>query len=450
MDDQAAEALPLLPASGGSGREGEGEGDDFGSHSEDLDYEKVPMIRLRIIYLMSCFAFSIYSPFFVLYMKNDIGLSAGQVGLVAALQIVGGYAVAPLISLLVDQFRIHKQVWITSMLLCTVPVELTPILCKSFRAAIVLSLCIACLNAPISSLMDSSTLCFLGPKSHEYGKIRFFGAVGWGLGSLVAGSLVQVFGYQAAFHLFGFCMVLVSSIALSMDFTVIHEGGEDNVEDSSLSFFQSITLLIPSWSYVFFLCVSVVSGFGATSLQSLLLMFLSDLGASDFLEGLTLSVATLSELPIFWASGAIIKKYGASSLLCASMIAFTARAVLVSFLDNPWMVLPLQLLHGFTFAGAWTAGVALAKENSPVGLETSGQSIFSFAYYGIGGLLGSVVGGQLYDLLGPREMYRIKGLVFAVTVLLYLLTLVDYSRLRRGSRRKDKESAPRNSAYHRI
>ena len=54
-------------------------------------------------------------------------------------------------------------------------------------------------------------------------------------------------------------------------------------------------------------------------------MFLSDLGAPDILEGLTLSVATLSEMPIFYASGAIIKRYGASSLLFASMVAFTIR-----------------------------------------------------------------------------------------------------------------------------
>merc|ERR1711924_31580 len=152
-------------------------------------------------------------------------------------------------------------------------------------------------------------------------------------------------------------------------------------------------------------------------------------GAPDILEGLMLSVATVSELPVFFYSGSVIKKYGAASLLCASMAAFTVRAILVSFLRNPWVFLPLQLLHGFTFAGCWTAGVALAKENSPPGLETSGQSIFTMAYNGVGGLAGSIVGGQLYDVVGPRHMYRIKGLVFAVTLLLYLLTLADWSRL---------------------
>ena len=423
------------------------EGKYMEDDEEEYYAEDIPIIRLRMIYFLVCFAFSIYSPFFVLYMKNEIGLSAGQVGMVAALQIVGGYIVGPGMSLAVDKYRIHKVVWITSMLLCIIPVELIT-LAKSFGSAVGIALAIAALNAPISSLLDSSTLCFLGPRSHEYGKIRMFGAVGWGLGSLVAGSIVQELGTQYAFHLFGLCMVMVAVIVVTLDFTVMHEEVEDIMEDS-VSFFNSVVLLIPSWSYAFFLFVAVVAGFGATSLQSLLLMFLSDLGAPDFLEGLTLSVATISELPIFWMSGSIIKRYGASSLLCASMVAFTVRSTLVSFLKNPWMVLPLQLLHGFTFAGAWTAGVALAKENSPVGLETSGQSIFSLAYNGIGGLSGSIIGGQLYDLVGPRRMYQIKGLLFAITVCLYLLTLADWRSTFRKLRRY-RDEAPHASQYHSI
>ncbi len=90
-----------------------------------------------------------------------------------------------------------------------------------------------------------------------------------------------------------------------------------------------------------------------------------------------------------------------------------------------------QLLHGFTFAGCWTAGVALAKANSPAGLETSGQAIFSLAYNGVGGLAGSIVGGQLFDVVGPRQMYRIKAIAFAATLVLYLLTLANWSWLRR-------------------
>ncbi len=127
----------------------------------------------------------------------------------------------------------------------------------------------------------------------------------------------------------------------------------------------------------------------------------------------------------------------------------TSIFVAVAFSFSPFC----QLLHGFTFAGAWTAGVALAKENSPVGLETSGQAIFSLAYNGVGGLAGSIVGGQLYDILGPRQMYRIKAAVFAATLFLYLLTLANWSWLSRWlccNKRGDRAPPTSAGGYHRI
>ena len=50
------------------------------------------------------------------------------------------------------------------------------------------------------------------------------------------------------------------------------------------------------------------------------------------------------------------------------------------------------------------------------------------------------MGGQLYDLIGPRNMYRVKALVFAVTMVAYSLTLVDWKRVRGQTR----------SQYHSI
>ena len=448
--EAGAEREPLWSTAEGYGA-AELTGEDEAPLSPGKDWNEVPVIRLRLVYFLICFAMSISSPFFVLYMKTEIGLSAGQVGLNAALQIVGGYVVGPAASLLVDRYRIHKPMWIISILMGIVPVQLITVT-NSFGSALAVALSMAVLNAPISSLLDSSTLRFLGDRSHEYGKIRLWGAVGWGGGSLVAGLIVQVFGDRAAFDLFGACMLATAAVVSTLDFARL--GGWDNAEGEP-TFAESVSLLIPNAKYVTFLLVAIVAGFGATSLQSLLLMFLSDLGAPDFLEGLTLSLATVSELPIFYASGAIIRRYGAPTLMLASMAAFVVRSVLVSFLVNPWLVLPLQLLHGFTFAGAWTAGVAIAKQNSPPGLETSAQSLFSFAYSGVGGLSGSIVGGQLYDSLGPRLMYRIKALIFAATAMAYALTLIDWERLcgpQRKCRRRGGSLTmhPALSGYHEI
>ena len=203
---------------------------------------------------------SISTPFFVLYTRDEIGLSAGKVGLIAALQIVGGYAVGPAVSLLVDRFRIHKPVWIFSILMGIVPVQLITTT-NSFESALAVGLSIAVLNAPNSILLDSSTLRFLGDRSNG-GKIRLWGAIGWGLGSLVAGSVVQVFGDRLAFGMCGVLMLATAAVVLSLDFSGLDEDGaeeEDEDDEGGLPLFQ-IKLLIPSLKYAIFLMVAVVAG----------------------------------------------------------------------------------------------------------------------------------------------------------------------------------------------
>jgi hypothetical protein len=45
-------------------------------------------------------------------------------------------------------------------------------------------------------------------------------------------------------------------------------------------------------------------------------------------------------------------------------------------------VLPVEMLHGFTFALAWAAGTAFVSKIAPPGLETTTQAIFYGLYYG--------------------------------------------------------------------
>jgi uncharacterized membrane protein YfcA len=47
------------------------------------------------------------------------------------------------------------------------------------------------------------------------------------------------------------------------------------------------------------------------------------------------------------------------------------------------------------------------------------MAILSVCYDGVGGITGVMVGGWLYQVYGPRAMYRIKGAAVAVVLLIY-------------------------------
>ena len=112
--------------------------------------------------------------------------------------------------------------------------------------------------------------------------------------------------------------------------------------------------------------------------------------------------------------------FGAEGLFLTSIFAFIIRANLVAIVRNPYWILPTQLLHGLTYAGSYTSGVYMSKRAAPPGLEVTAQALFSFSYNGVGGLLGSSIGGALFDAVGAPNMFRIKSLLNTVGLLVLI------------------------------
>ena len=76
---------------------------------------------------------------------------------------------------------------------------------------------------------------------------------------------------------------------------------------------------------------------------------------------------------------------------------------------SPWLVLPVELLHGVSFATSWGAGIVNCKRVSPPALATTMQSIFSALFVGAGPGLGGLLGGFLYQNFGAARMFLMTG-----------------------------------------
>ena len=81
---EAGEASLSKPESGGEDADDEWDEEEMElltqkSNKEDLGRRKGMVAKMRIIFFLEGFSYSIYLPFFVLYAKETIGLSAGQV-----------------------------------------------------------------------------------------------------------------------------------------------------------------------------------------------------------------------------------------------------------------------------------------------------------------------------------------------------------------------------------
>jgi PPP family 3-phenylpropionic acid transporter len=73
-----------------------------------------------------------------------------------------------------------------------------------------------------------------------------------------------------------------------------------------------------------------------------------------------------------------------------------------------------QLLHSITFGLHHSASVVLINKLFPKGAEARGQSFYTMASYGLGGSVGGILSGFLWDFVFPDAGF-IMG-IFAALV----------------------------------
>jgi len=99
----------------------------------------------------------------------------------------------------------------------------------------------------------------------------------------------------------------------------------------------------------------LITGAAFAAITLYLFLWLQDLGASNFLMGLTMVFTTVGEAPCFYVYVTVLKKLGPKRILGIGSMAYIIRmlwyALLgVGKLQSPWLVFLVEFLHGLTFA----------------------------------------------------------------------------------------------------
>ena len=324
-------------------------------------------------------------------------------------------------------------------------------------------------------VLDGLTLAQLereGRDTQEYGKERVYGAVSWGIAHICFGPLIDQLGFKTLYATIVLACIgcittfyLYAKTSATAQFNDRREKDEanDSVKESCncdeasaliqlqqkeikyqcitspqddqlgggkdassetehtqerLSFVQLVGLFfrdtpILNISYL----ISVFTLFvGMAVVESLIFLYFEFLGGSNTMDGFTVLVTVLFELPLFQYAPEVLNALGSVNLLQWACVAYVVRVVGYSFIpqSHPYLVLFLEPLHGITIAFATTSTVAFADEHTPAGYEASGQGLLSMIR-SFGMFVGLCVGG----LLEGRKLYR----VLAGVVTLGSLTL---------------------------
>lgn len=364
----------------------------------------------RAFYLFRFAAMACIGPFLTLYYEQ-IGLSGKQIGLLRGIPSLVVLFSAPLWGAVADNTQHRKRLLLVALASVVASVFLLS-LAKSFALLIPIVVAYAFFGAPIAPLVDSNVVELLGARKDEYGRQRLWGAVGWGVGAPLVGLLTERNGLQWAFYCY--FVLMLGNLIVSTQLPISRS-------PARRQFWRNLGGLVTDRRWILFLVTVFVGGISLTFVMSFLFLYMDDLGASKTLMGLALTAATASEVPFWFFSNCLLRRWGSRGMLVVAMLTCAAMALAFSLIRVPWLALPVQLLQGPAFAALWTAGVSYAAEIAPPGTKTTAQALFSGVAMGLRSAVGAFVGGLLYDSVGPATMFLLGGVAALAALLLFVL-----------------------------
>ncbi len=364
----------------------------------------------KAIYFFFFAAIASLFPFLVIHYQ-ELGLSGTQIGFLASLNPLVTIIAAPLWGAVADATQRYKQLLIVMMAGCLLTIFLLS-QATAFGWLIAIIAGFAFFAGSVMPLIDSSVLTSLGEQKQRYGKLRLWGTVGFGIVSPLVGYITGRAGLEWAFY---FYLLFFAITLVLVTFFPIGQVSLRRPLGVGLLEFKNKTWLM-------FLLTLFLGGVGLAVAGNFFLLHMKNLGASQLLIGLSLTFATLGELPFMMFGYKLLKRWPARNLLLLALFFLALRLVAYSLAQAPWHFLPIQLLHGPTFALIWIAGVSYADSLSPPHLKATGQSLFTVALSGLGGTLGGFTGGFLYDAVGAAQTFRLAAvaLVVAATLLFFM------------------------------
>lgn len=299
------------------------------------------------------------------------------------------------------------------------------------------------LGAGASSLADgaaNAALVRAGLPLGDFGKLRLWGAVGWGwVFAPLSGAFIERLPssarWAASFGMHTALLAATAGVCATLDHSTRRPlkrsksdppGGDIELHAADRRSALSKLMDVASRPYIaltyvtFYIC-SLFMG----CVETYLFLYLDTLGGGELVMGVALTFTCLSEVAVFFFAQRVMSALGVPRSVALVLLCFSLRFSfywLLPLVGTTWAVLPVQLLHGITFGLFYSLGQKFTHEASPPGLHATCQGLFS-GIVSAGMFSGALAGGALFGW-SPRRMWlTLAALALVAAPVYYCLAL---------------------------
>ena len=379
-------------------------------------------IIIKIIFFLSYASFSAWLLFYNLFLKEYLGFSDSEVGIISGVQQINILLVLPIWGMLADKLGRRRILLI--VLFATLCLFYGFLFQNLFFSFLIFTFIITLFYSPLSSLLDTIALDFREQTSRSsYGNTRLWGSLGWATSSLTLGYFLSVWNLYLIFPIASALMLLAW---LTTFFAFKSLDVKKNLTVMKMAHIHE--LLTKDYRLVIILMIILLYGISSAPIQYYINMYYEEIGAGNKYVGNAYAIQALSELPFFYFGQQIVDRIGAKRVMIITMTVTMLRMFAYSLTSNPVIAIIIGSSHGICLALFMVSVVNYVHRFIPAEWRATGQSFIYSCYFGGGLALGNAWIGFLSQKISVKSTMAVES---ALTCLLILATLLVFKIMKR-------------------
>jgi PPP family 3-phenylpropionic acid transporter len=373
-----------------------------------------PEIRAGIFHFTVFASTGVASAYFGIWLLQR-GISPDEIGIINAAPVLLMLTINVLVGRLADRASDWRHVIIIlSLIAGTVPVGLW-FVTGFWGILLVWTLSVVPASALIP-IVDAATLRMTRRRGTDFGAVRAWGTVGYGVVTALAGPVIAAFGEAAFVPLFVAWSVLraVLSLQLPRFRAPPHEvlPNPEKLRAAKLIEVLKPWFVLPLLGLGMHYSIHIVlSGFGA--------LLWKQQGISEALIGPLIGTMAAAEAVMMFAWRRLNFKASARVLILIAALVATVRWGIMAFEPPVYLLFFLQLLHAITFAVAYFGGIYFIANWTSDDIAAEAQG-FSYLLQQGFAVVSLVVFGWLVALFGAKVWLFAAAMALAGALLVLI------------------------------
>ncbi len=379
----------------------------------------LPYTRLAAFYFAYYAALGAFSPYFGPFLKVR-GLDAWQISVVMSLWYGTRMLAPPLWGVATAHARRPISL-LRAGALATMLSFTAFLLPLDFTWILLVMLVFSSFYNAILPQFEALTLAHLGEDKRRYGRIRVWGSVGFVIANLSFGALLGALGYGwLALAMLPALGLLALSAWANSD-----PPAWPSKDESDAGFMASVLPLLRVPAVWVLLGATMLMQIAHGPFYVFFSVYLDEHGYAAGSIGAFWAVGVAAEICMFLWIPWVLARVSAQRLMLACFAIGALRWVVTAiFPEAPFALALAQCAHAFTFAAFHSATIQTVSGFFPGRSGVHGQALLYGIGSGIGGVIGALIAGGLWELGGGTASFlgsAVASLVGAWVVLRWSL-----------------------------